>query len=122
MSGGRKLRIASASSPTPANHDAVIRLREVVNLLTGLIVVQNRSHRNFQRDVHALAPGAVGTFAVAPALGFVFWIETEMNERVVALARLHDHVAAFAAIAARRSAARDELLPPECEAAIAAVT
>src|SRR5208282_1012235 len=55
------------------------------------------------------------------ALGLVFWIETEMHERVVALARLHDDVSALAAVAARRTAARNELLPPEGHAAISAV-
>ena len=59
---------------------------------------------------------------MTPALGLVFGIETEMHERVVALAGFHDDVAAFAAIAAGGSAARDKLLPPKGKAAVAAVT
>jgi hypothetical protein len=45
-----------------------------------------------------------------------------VDERVVALAGFHDDVAAAAAIAAGRTAARDELLAAEGHAAIAAVT
>ena len=52
------------------------------------------------------------------ALGFVFRIEAEMHERIVALARFHDHVAALAAVAAGRTAARNELLPPEGQTAL----
>jgi hypothetical protein len=44
-----------------------------------------------------------------------------MDERIVALTRLHDDVATSAAIAAGRSAARHKLLSPERHAAIAAV-
>src|ERR1019366_2571778 len=54
-------------------------------------------------------------------LGLVFRIETEMDQRIVALARFHPDVAALAAIAARRPAARNVLLPPERHAAVAAI-
>ena len=72
-------------------------------------------------DRIALAARAVAAFAVPAALGLVFGIEAEMEQRVVVLARDHDDVAAAAAVAAARAAARDELLPPEREAAVAAV-
>src|ERR1700730_2394634 len=52
----------------------------------------------------------------------MFGIETKVHQRVVALAGFHDHVAAFATIAARRTAARDELLPTKGHAAVAAVS
>jgi hypothetical protein len=92
-----------------------------VHLLSGFVVVQDRAHRHFQQDIHTLAAGAVGAFSVASALGFVFWIEAEVHQGVMALARLHDDVAALAAIAARGAAARDVLLPAESHAAVAAV-
>ena len=75
----------------------------------------------FRIDVFAVASGAVGAFAVASALGFVFGIETKVDERVVALAGFHDDVAAFAAVAAGRSAARNEFLPAKGQATVAAV-
>src|SRR5208282_4651798 len=72
-------------------------------------------------DVRALAPGPVGTFAVASALRLVLGVEAEVDEGVVALAGFHDDVAAAAAVAARGPAARDELLAAEGEASVAAV-
>ena len=72
-------------------------------------------------DVLAIASGLVGTFAVTSALGVVFGIEAEVDERVVALAGFHEDVAALAAVAAGGSAARDKLLAAEGHAAIAAV-
>jgi hypothetical protein len=44
-----------------------------------------------------------------------------MHQRVVSLARFHDHVASFASITPGGPAPRDELLPPESEAAVAPV-
>ena len=55
------------------------------------------------------------------ALRLVLGVVAEMDERVVAFARLHDHVASAAAVAAGGPAAGNELLPPEGHAAVAAV-
>jgi hypothetical protein len=56
------------------------------------------------------------------ALGFVLWVETEMEQSIVVLACDHHHVAAPASVAAARATARDEFLAPESQAAVAAVT
>src|SRR5439155_16342839 len=71
--------------------------------------------------VFALATGLVGTFAMASTLGLVFRIETEVDQRVMALARLHDHVAAFPAVSPRRSAPWHKLFPAKRHAAVPAV-
>ena len=65
--------------------------------------------------------GAVAALAVPAALGLVLGVETEMEQRVVVLAGDQYDVAAAAAVAAARTAARDKLLPPERQAAVAAV-
>lgn len=88
----------------------------------GFGVVDDRADRNFEGDVHAFAPGLIRAFAVAAALSFVLGIETEMDERVVPFAGLHDDVATFAAIAPGRAAARHKLLAPEGNASVAAIT
>ncbi len=67
------------------------------------------------------APALVRAFAVASALRLVFGIEAEMHQRVMPLAGFHDHVSALAAVAARRSAARNIFLAAKGHAAIAAV-
>src|SRR5438552_14752316 len=120
MRGSRKPGVAASASATASNYDALIRIRVVVNFLSRFIVVQDRSHRNFKDDVFALAAGFVRAFTVAPALRFVFGIEAEVHQRVVALAGFHVDVAALAAIATGRSAARNIFLAPEGNAAVPA--
>ncbi len=58
---------------------------------------------------------------MASALGLVFGIEAEMNQRVVPLAGFHDHISALAAVAAGRAAARNIFFAAEGHAAVAAV-
>ena len=87
----------------------------------GGVVINDRPDRNFQRNALAFFAGAVGTFTVASALRFVFGIEAEVHQRVVALAGFPVDVAALAAIATGRSAARNIFLAPEGNAAVPAV-
>ena len=116
-----KARIAASTAAAAGNHHALIGRREIEHLLARFLVVHDRPDRNFQKNVFAFAPGLVRAFAVASALGFVFGIEAEMHQRVMPLAGFHDHVSAFAAVAARRPAARNKFLPAKGHAAIAAV-
>ena len=121
VGGGGETRIAASASTAAGNHHALVGVGEVVHSFAGVVVVDDGAHRHFQQDVFALASGAVGAFAVTPALRLVFGIEAEMHQRVVALAGLQDDVAAVAAVAARRSAARHKLLAAKGHAAIPAV-
>jgi hypothetical protein len=120
--GRGKARVAAAASPAAGNYETLVGLREFEHFLPGFVIVHNRSDGNLQKDVATVASGFVRTFAVASAFRAVFGIEAEVHQRVVALAGFHGHVAAFAAITARRTAAGDELLPTKGHAAIAAVS
>src|SRR3954467_11976749 len=103
-------------------HDhALVGLREIVDQLATLNVVHGGAHGNFEDDVVAGLAAAVGALTVTSALRVVFGIKAKMDGRVVRLARLHDDVAAAAAVAAAGAAARDELLPAEGNATVAAV-
>src|SRR5579859_6423920 len=92
-----------------------------MDALAGIFIVENGSNRDLQGDVSALGAGFVGAFAVASTAGLVLGIETEVDERVVALAGFHPHIAAPAAVAARGPATGDKLLAPEGHASVAAV-
>ncbi len=121
MRGSGKLRVAASAASATRNYDAFIGARKIVNFLARVLVENNRAHRHFQDNPFPVAAGLLRALAVPPALGFVFRIEAEVHQRVVALARFHPNVAAPTAIAARRPAARNELLPPERHAAVAAI-
>src|SRR5690242_14085693 len=98
--------VAASAAAAARNHDPLIRPGKVVHQLAGLIVKERSAHRHLQHQIFAFTPGAVRALAVPAALRFVLGIEPEVNQRIVALARLHDYVAAAPAIAARWAAAR----------------
>src|ERR1035437_8913927 len=113
--------IAATAATAVRHHDAFVGMGEVMHHFAGHLVVNDGSDGHFQDDAFALAARFIGAFAVASALALVFGIEAEVYEGVVAFARFHHHVAAMAAIAARRTATRYELLAPEGHAAVAAI-
>src|ERR1017187_2435160 len=112
MYRGCKARVAASAAPSTSDHKALVGLRKLEKLVAGFVVEHNRSDRNFQDQA----------LAVASALRRVFGIKAEMHQRVVPLAGLHHDVAALAPVAAGRSAARDELLPPEGHATVPAIS
>src|SRR5579864_829818 len=113
--------VAASAASAASDYEALVGLRKLENFISGLVVVDDGSDRNFQNYVAAIASGFVRALAVTSALGFVFGIETEMDQGVVALAGFHDDVAALAAVAPGGPAARDEFLASEGHAAVAAV-
>ena len=64
---------------------------------------------------------AVLAHAAAAVLGLEVLLVAVVDQRVEAVDRLRDHVAALAAVAAVRAAELDELLAPERDAAVPAV-
>ncbi len=92
MLGGRLMRrrgevLVAPPAPAAARDDEPLaRLREIVQQLAGVVVVDHGAHRHGNIDGCALAARAIAAFAVPPALGRVFGIETEMQQRVVVLA------------------------------------
>ena len=103
------------------HHEPFARLGEIVQQLARREIVDQRAHRNGQVDRRAIASRALAAFAMASALGLVFRIEAEMQQGIVMRTRDKNNVPAATAIAAARASARDKLLAPEREAAVAPV-
>src|SRR4051812_19833537 len=118
---GGKVLIAASAAPAMGDDHTLIGLGEIVDQLAALEVIDHGSDGNFEHDVVPGLATAVGTFAVTSALRVVLRVETEVDERVVGLARFHDDVAATATVAAAGTATRDKLLPAEGNAPVAAV-
>src|SRR5882724_5740073 len=118
---GGKVLVATSAAPTSGHDDTFVRPGEIVYLRAGLFVIDNRPHRDLQDNALAVAPSAIGAFPVPAALAFVFRIEAEVDQRVMALTGFHNDVAARAAVATGRAAPRDKLLPPEGHTSVAAV-
>src|SRR4051794_14129922 len=92
-----------------------------MNQLTGIVVINNSADRDLEDDVLAIAPAAVGAFTVSSAIAFVFRIEAEVNQRVVALTGFHNDVTAAAAITTGWAATGNKFFAAESHAAVAAV-
>src|ERR1700758_1693784 len=121
MRGRCETSIPAAPAAPMCNDDPLVGLGKIPDFVAGVPVVHNCADWNFQRNAAAIAPGLVRPFAVASALGFVFRIEAEVDQRIVSLAGLHDDVPPLATITTRRSAARNKFLPAECETTVATV-
>src|SRR5262249_57064124 len=113
VSGRREVLVAPATASTFGDDEALIGFGEVVNQLSGFLVVKRCSDRHLENDGLSVESGAVRAHAVLAALRLVFGVVAKMDEGVVALGRFHDDVAAPAAIAARGPAAGHEFLAPE---------
>ncbi len=121
VGAGGEVLVAAAAAAARGNGDALVGLLEVVDELAGFRVEERGADGDLQGDVAAVEAGAVGAHAVLAALRLVLGVVAEMDEGVVALAGLHDDVAATAAVAARGPAAGHELFAAEGHAAVAAV-
>ena len=115
-------RALPLSAPSALGDDEAVALhREIVQHFAGIGVVNHGTDRSRNFDRISVAALAVAALAVAAALGLMFRIEAEMQQRVVVRTGHHHHIAAAAAVAAARTAARDELLAAERKTAVAAV-
>ena len=92
-----------------------------MNLFTRIGVIDDRAHWDLQHNIRTLTPFAVRALSVSTALSLVLRIKAEVHQRVVALARFHNHVATLAPIATGGPTARNVLLPAEGDAPVAAV-
>ena len=122
VDGGGEVLVAASAASALGDDDLLVGLGKVVNQLAGFLVVKAGAYGNLQNDRFGVLAGAVRAHAVFAVPRLVFRIVAEVNQRIVALRRDHDDVAAMAAVAARGTAARNEFLAPEGHAAIAAVT
>src|SRR5215469_1998390 len=116
-----KVLIAASTTPALRHDDALIRARKIMHQLTSCAVIENGPNRDLEHYVFTISAGPVGSFAVRAASTFIFGIEAEVYQRVVALAGFHDDVAAASAITAGRSSTRDKLLAAESDNPVAAI-
>src|SRR5262249_10959342 len=86
-----------------------------------VLFIALRPSRLFQHYTLTARPVAVLAHSGAAALGFEMLSVAVVYERVEAIDGLYDDVAAFAAVAAVRTAEFDEFFPPERYAAVPAV-
>ena len=121
MPGLGEMLIAAPAASALRDQDALAGLGQVGDLFAGILIGDNRADRDGQNHVRAGMSGAIGTFAVASAIGFEFAIVAIAQQGVVVRIGFQINAAAMAAVAAGRPAARHEFLAAERDAAVPAV-
>src|SRR5579872_4790774 len=96
-------------------------MRKVVQLFARAFVIKDGSKWHLEHDRLAILPRAVAAFPVPATLRLVLGVEAEMQQRIELIVGHHVHVAAPPAVAAAGTPAGNILLPPEGQAAVAAV-
>src|SRR5215472_6205547 len=122
VSGSRKTRIPASAASALRREKVFAGSGEIVQLFTRFRIIDDGADRSLDVNRPAFVPCPIRSLTVPAALGFVLRIEAEMQQRVLMRARDQVNVASTPAIAAAGATARDELLPPEGQTAVAAVT
>src|SRR6266536_4378798 len=120
---GRTLEmgVAEAALAAARDHRPLSYIREVCEQGLTVLLVDLRAGRHLQHDIVAARAVAVFAHAAAAVLGLEMLLVAVVDECVEPVDRLHNHVAALAAVAAVRPAELDEFLAPERHAAVPAV-
>ena len=84
-------------------------------------MVNNRAHRNREFNGCAIPAGSITALAMPSPFGRVFRVIAEVQQGIVVLAGNQNYIAASAAIASARSAARDKLFPSKRETPVPAI-
>jgi hypothetical protein len=101
---------------------AIVGFGEIVEQFPGRVIVDFGARRNRNIEILAIVPVTIAAFAVPSPPGTEYVVEAEFEEGVFVGVRDQIDAAAVAAVAAAGTALGDELLPPEGNAAVPAVT
>src|SRR6266852_5057317 len=116
-----KVLIAAPAAATVGDQYALASGGEIGDGRAALIVEHQRADGNLQDHVLTGMTGAIGTFAVAAAIGLEFAIVAVAEQRVVVDVGFEIDAAAMAAVAAGGTTTRHVFFAPEGHAAVAAV-
>ena len=117
---GGEVLIPASAAPAGRGPEALSGLRKIVDLFSGFQIVDHRSDRYLDGQAFAVASVAIRAFSVAALPGLEAVLVAKVQQRVHVRIAFEVDVAAPAAVAPARSPARDELFPPEGDAAVAA--
>ena len=98
------MRIAETAVAAVGKHDALAALGEIGEQRLAVFFVDLRPHRHLEHGVGAVGAVAVLAHAGAAILGVKVLLVAIVDQRIEAIDRFGDHIAALAAVAAVRAA------------------
>jgi len=119
-----KMRIAvpPPAASTLRRSPTLAGFREIKKLFSAVCIENHRAYGDFQHRVFARSSVAVRPFTMSAALGLKFSVVAIAQQRVVVRICFDVNIAAMSAIATRRAATRDVLLPAKRDTSVAAAT
>src|ERR1035441_4836053 len=99
MRGCGKVLVASSATAAFRHQKTIAGLGEIVQQFARIGIVDDGSHRHGEFNGFTLAAAAIAAFPMPSALGGVFGIKTEVEQRVVMRAGHHGDVAAASTVA-----------------------
>ena len=115
------MRIAKAAIAAAQQHRALTRRRKIGEQRLAVLFVYLRADRHFENDVRAVGAMAVFAHAGPAVLSHEMLLIAVVDQRVKTFDGFRDNIAAFAAVAAIRSAELDKLFAAKRHAAVTAV-
>ena len=116
-----EMLIAASAAATVHDQYALAGRGQIRDDLAGLVVENEGANRDVENHVFPGVAGAIGTFAVAAAIGLEFAIVAIAEESIVIQIGFHIDAAAMASVTSGRTTARHVFLAAESHAAVAAV-
>jgi len=116
--GFREMLIPASTAPAVRHQNSLARRSQIRQRFSGLIVEDQRADRDPQNHFVTGVAGAVGSFAVAPAVGFEFAVVSVAQQCVVVGICFQVDAAAMATVPARGAATRHEFFAAERDAAV----
>jgi hypothetical protein len=109
--------ISSAALAAHCHSNFLIRRGQITEHVASITVQDQSAGRNTDNNVTAAPASAIASLTTAATLGTPMLPMDDLSQVVRARHRTNDHIAAMAAVAAVRTAARYILLPPEATTA-----
>src|SRR5215207_5882901 len=116
-----EMRVAEAAVAAVREHHLLADFGEIGEQCLAILLIDLRAGRHAQHGIAAARAMAILAHAAAAALGLEVLLETVIDQRVEAVNRARDHVAALAAVTAVWPAELDEFFTTERHAAVPAV-
>ena len=115
------MRIAPTAFAAFGCKITLARCGEIKEQLVALGIENLRPDRNPDNRVLTVLSKSVRALAMPAAFGLMLGVVAKVQQRVESLGRLHPDAAADTAVAARRTASRNEFFAAKCRHAIATV-
>src|ERR1035438_8026154 len=109
----REMLIAPSAAASPCGNPSLAILGEIEQRFTGLFIDHGSADRHLHGHALAFVTRAVAALAMSSALGRVFRVEAEMQQRIAVDGRDHSDVAATPAVTTAGTSTWDVFLAPE---------